>query len=774
MTAREQGAAPGSPGRLGPLRRLPVALVPVLIATLAAIVLGGTVGVAPAAAATDDLRLAVSSTYRVDPAGRAVHVAMAITATNEKPDTATTVYYYDSITFALPLEATAIRATSNGSKLEVTTAKRDEFRRVTIHIPKLYHGKTRTIRQTFDLPSGKPRSASPIRVGKAYASFEAWAWGDPGHGDVRIVMPPGFTADITTIPTDADAQLTATTVGDHTEYVVKDLADPIAWYSTVEATNRDALTVVPITAAGEPIVIHAWPEDRDWVDRVSAILGQSLPDLEHAIGLPWPVTRDLEVTEVAASEIAGYAGFFNSAFDRITISEDLDDLTIVHEASHAWFDGDLFQERWIDEGLADEYASRILAADHLDQEQEGPGAVAPTDKAAFDLNTWRPPDRIDAQSVAYERFGSDASWTVMRRIVDDVTEPRMRDVFKAAAAQTVTYLGAGPAERSGFVADWRRFLDLVTDVGGSTKAEDLLETWVLTPKQDAELPARDAARTKYFDLVREGGDWLPGIVVRKPMSDWRFPEAEVAIADAADVLDARDGLETAASELGLPFPTGLETAYESAASADDLTSLGTEIGAWTDAATAVRTARDGLAAERSPLVQLGLVDTDPDAGYRAALAAFAAGDEAGVMTGTAATVAALAGAEEIGRGRAVMAGLAIALVVVLLLLLIAAFVIRRRRPSPVSVPAGSGAPIAAMAGSAGPTAAEPVGPGGEASWDVPPPPAARTPLWDVPPPPAVVRRLDDPTDPYATLAATPDHVGETQPGAPGAGGAEPD
>jgi hypothetical protein len=53
-----------------------------------------------------------------------------------------------------------------------------------------------------------------------------------------------------------------------------------------------------------------------------------------------------------------------------------------------------------------------------------------------------------------------------------------------------------------------------------------------------------------------------------------------------------------------------------------------------------------------------LFDTDPDAGYRSALAAFAAGDEAGVMTGTAATVAALAGAEEIGRGRATMAGLA--------------------------------------------------------------------------------------------------------------------
>ena len=341
MTAREQGAAPGSRGRRRPLRRLPLALVPVLIATLAAAILGGTVGVAPAAAATDDLRLAVSSTYRVDPAKRAVHVAMAITATNLKPDTATTVYYYDSITFALPLEATAIRATSNGSKLEVTTAKRDEFRRVTIHIPNLYHGKTRTIRQTFELPSGKPRSASPIRVGKAYASFEAWAWGDPGRGDVRIVMPPGFTADITTIPTDADAQLTATTVGDHTEYVVKDLADPISWYSTVEATNRRR----PDRRPDHGIAANRSSSMPGPRIRTGSIA--SRPSSSRAC----PISRmrsacrgrsrgDLEVTEVAASEIEGYAGFFNSAFDRITISEDLDDLTIVHEASHAWFNGE--------------------------------------------------------------------------------------------------------------------------------------------------------------------------------------------------------------------------------------------------------------------------------------------------------------------------------------------------------------------------------------------------------------------------------------------------
>jgi hypothetical protein len=748
MLERELLVPPVRPVRRPGRRR---GLASALVATLAAVLLAGTVGLTPALAA-DDLRVAVAATYRVDPAKRAVHVTMDITATNQKPDTATTIYFYDSVSFALPLEATSIKATSSGSRLEVTTTRRKAFLGVEVAFPNLYHGKTRTIRQTFDLPSGKPRSDSLIRVGKAYASFTAWAWGDPGRGDVRIVLPPDFIADIQTTPADPDAQLTRTSVDGHPVYTVKGLDDPVGWYSAVEATNRDALTDVAVRAAGEPILIRAWPEDADWAKRVSTVLEESLPDLETAIGLPWPVTDDLEVTEVSASELEGYAGFFDSSYDQITISEDLDDLTIVHEASHAWFDGSLFQERWIGEGLADEYASRILAADHPDEAAENPPPVAPTDKAAFDLNTWRPPERIDEDSAAYERFGYDASWAVIRAIVDDVSEAKMRDVFRAAATQTLTYVGAGPAERSGFVPDWRRFLDLVTDVGGSTKAEDLLETWVLTPKQDAELTARDAARTRYVALVAAGADWLPGIVVRKPMSNWRFGDADAAISQAETVLSARDALTSATTELGLTFPDGLEAAYESADSTDDLTGLGTRLAAWTDAAAAIRTARDGLAAERSPLVQLGLLDTDPSAGYQAALTAFEAGDDTAVLAGTAATVAALAGAEEIGRGRATVAGVALGIVVVLLALLGVIVIRRHRRRDRTLVPVVPGAPFPTQA---------------DAASSVPP-------VYDVPPPPVGVLHLDDAPDPYATLAATPDLMGDTQAGVPPARGAEPD
>lgn len=738
-------------------------LTAILIGLVAAGSLAGTLGVAPVEAASEGLRIAVAATYRVDPPKAAVHVTLDATLTNQKPDTATTAYYYRSVSFGVPLEAVALKATSNGSTLRLSTDKLESFRGVTIAYPNLFHGKSRKIRLSYDLSSGKPRSDSRIRVGLSHAAFTAWAWGDPGLGDVRIIMPPDFIATVRTTPTDAGAQLVASSVGGRTEYTVTHLEDPLGWYSSIEGSNREALTDVSIEAAGEPIVIHAWPEDTDWLSRVSKVLKDSLPDLKNSIGLPWPVKRDLQVSEVSSAEIDGYAGFFNSSFDQITISEDLDDLVIVHEASHAWFDGSLFQERWIAEGLADEYASRVLAADHPGTATEDPSPVDVTDKAAFDLNTWAPPDRVDSTSAAYEQYGYDASWTVMRAIVADATVARMQDVFKAADAQTLTYVGAGPAEPSGFVPDWRRFLDLVTDVGGSTMAEDLLERWALTPREDKELPARDAARTRYFALVASGDEWLPGILIRKPMSNWRFADAQTAMTEAETVLSGRDALRAATSELGLAMPGELEPAYESAAAPDDLTALETRIADWSAAAAAIRTARDDLAEERPPLVTLGLFDTDPRAGYEAALTAFAAGDDKAVMAGTAATIAALDGAETIGQGRATTAGVAVG-VTLLLLLLLAIVAVRRRRRRRSSVVAGSPAW----------TSADGPSPGSEGVSfamlsDAPPLPSPDVPSTPVDGAPGFA-----PAEPYATLAATPDLVDDVETGEPGARGAEPD
>ena len=422
-------------------------------------------------------------------------------------------------------EARSVQATSGDRRLTVTTKAHDRFRDVVVRTPRLLYHQTQTTHITFDLPGGKPRSASPVRVGRAYAAFTVWAWGDPGLADVRIVLPPKFSGDVRALPADTRDQLTSTSKDGRLTYAADDIADPESWYATVDIADHDALTDVSLDLGGEDVVIHAWPEDREWLDRVSSVVEASVPDLETAIGLPWPVDRELGISEVSSTQIEGYAGLYDSATDEIQISEDLDEQIIVHEAAHAWFNGGLFAQRWISEGLADEYASRVIAAEG--RTVAGPDTVSSRDKAAFRLNDWPPPSRVDATTRASETYGYDASWTVIRSIVDDVGEAKMHDVFAAAAAGTVAYVGSGPAETSApAVADWRRFLDLVEDVGGSTKAAGLIETWVVTGVQRPQLAARATARQRYDALVAAGSGWLPGIVVREPMSEWRVRHGE--------------------------------------------------------------------------------------------------------------------------------------------------------------------------------------------------------------------------------------------------------
>jgi len=701
-----------------------------LAAGLVAVTLIGTIGARPALGA-DLLRLAVTTTYRVDVAEAAVHVTMDVTATSLKANSATRRFWYDTLSFGVQAEARAVEATSDGKRLRVTTAPRSHHLDVVVHTPNLYYRQTHKTRITFDLPGGKPRSPSPIRVGRAYASFTAWSWGDPGLANVRIVLPTSFAGDVTKWPDDRSDPLFARSKDGQQTYSADGIEEPDGWYATVDVADRAALTDTPLELGREDVAIHAWPEDREWLDRVSTVLESGVPSLEAAIGLPWPVPGQLGVSEVSSSQIEGYGGLYDSTHDEIQISEDLDSHVIVHEAAHAWFNTGLFAQRWINEGLADEYASRVpagLAGSSLDD----PQAVSIRDVAAFRLNAWPPPSRVDDTTEATESFGYDASWTVIRAIVDDAGMDGMRAVFAAVADHTATYPGIGPAETSGLaVTDWRRFLDLVEDVGGSTRAAGLIGTWAVTDTERPQLAARADARKRYDSLLAAGGTWLPGSVVRAPMRAWRFPEAAAAMTEAATVLADRDRLTTATAELGLAFPAALEPAYESAADEADLQALDGRIAGWIRAATAVRSARDALAAARAPLVAVGLLGTRPEAAYTAALAAFAAGDDAAAVAGSSEAVAALAGAEEIGRGRALSIGAVAAAVAVLLLVLVVLwFRARRRRRQALA--------------------------GATAGLDTGPASLAMVAADDDAPTVATAVTPDGAPEPYATLAATPD------------------
>jgi hypothetical protein len=636
-------------------RHAPAPAFRAILALLAAFGLLLAPATAPHARAAEELSLTVASTYTLDPADRAVHVVMDVTARNLKPDRVSdgvvTSYFYNQLSFGIQEEATAIRATSGGSRLNATAAARDRFQALTVRLPRnLNFGQTQRVRITFDLPGGAPRSESNIRVGAAFSTFYAWAWGDAGKSSVTIVIPAGFEEDVIGSP------MTRTSDATTIRLAAPAIAQPDTWFVTVDAERPASLTSDPVVIpGGGRLTVRAWPEDAEWRTKVHDLIEKGLPRLQQNIGLDWPVTGDLGVYEVHTPLLEGYAGVYYTESDRIEIGEDLDDLTILHEASHAWFNGDLFSGRWIAEGFADEYASIVLR--ELGLGRPAPDSVSPSAAAAVRLNAWQHPGRIDDQTTDdRESYGYNASWTTMRALVEEIGIDGMRKVIGAAASKRTAYPGTGAPETVAGVTDWRRFLDLLEEVGGAAGAEALFRRWVTEPHQDEILDDRAAARAAYAALVEAGDGWLAPYAVRSKLDGWDFGRAEAAIDEAEEVLVSREAIEQRVTTLGI-VPTGkLEAAYESATvDLADARELAEEQLATLDA---LAVARGALARERGVFTTIGLIGADPEAEFAAAAAAFEQDDLVNAAEDAADVRTTVEGASEVGRGRAVTAGAA--------------------------------------------------------------------------------------------------------------------
>ena len=432
------------------------------VVALVAVSLLGPAGVSQALAADEELSLASSSSYALVPEQGLIHVTVDVTATNNKPNkvqqtpsgTLTTRYFFDAAAIAVHAEATDIRASAGKRALTTKVTAEDGYTVVQVKFRgDLQYKQSTGFRVDYDLPGGAPRSDSDIRVGSAFATFYAWAFGD--RGDVSIVIPAGFEVETT-------GDTVAENVNDGvTTLTATGIADPNEWYTVIVADRRDSLTRDRLDLeGGEHVVVRAWPEDDEWRTRVRDLLRVGLPVLVDKIGLDWPVEGDIEVAEVHTPLLEGYAGVFYTDEDRIEISEDLDELTIIHEASHAWFNSNLWVGRWINEGFADEYAARVL--DEVSIGGLRPDTVSPTSDGAIELNLWTHPGRIaDADTDQREHFGYEASWTVVRTLLDEIGEESMRAVLAASNANQAAYRGAGETETVTIKNDWRRFLDLL-------------------------------------------------------------------------------------------------------------------------------------------------------------------------------------------------------------------------------------------------------------------------------------------------------------------------
>lgn len=634
----------------------------------------------PILASPDGLDATTAASYVLDPTQRQVRVQVDVTVVNRLPLTPGARYYYAGVNLAIQPEASQIVADEGGAHDKTTTQSRTGYRILTVEFAsRLYVGQTTNVHLTYVLPAGAPRSSSQVRVGAAYATFVAWAFGD--HGTVQVSIPSEYAVTVT-----GDAMTQGSTEGG-LQVLTATANDPGSWYAWIDARNDSALTSQALQLSdGEQVVVRAWPEDATWQQRVVQTLTRGIPALVKRIGLPWPVSGSLSVLEVSGAQLEGYAGFYSPTNEQITISEDLDPLTIVHEASHAWFNSSLFANRWITEGLADEYAFRTLKG--LGVAVDGPPDVRTSAAVAFPLDTWGPPAAIKTRTQdAREEWGYDASWTVVREIVSEVGETGMAKVFAAALAGTTAYVGSGTPERTTLPADWRRFADLAEEIGGGRGIAEMLAPWVLTSAERAQLAPRAAARTAYHQLLAASGGWSPPVVVRMDLDAWSFTAASSAIAEARLGLGVRDAMRSEAAREQLAVPAALETAYEGAANADALTGAVETEQSLASSLQAIAAARSRLAEPRDWIAGLGLVGEDPAGAFARAQEAWQAGNADTAASEAASVEHDLSVAADAGRLRLVaiiVALLALALIAVLGLML-ARRRLRGVRPTPVAV-----------------------------------------------------------------------------------------
>jgi hypothetical protein len=260
----------------------------------------------------------------------------------------------------------------------------------------------------------------------------------------------------------------------------------------------------------------------------------------------------------------------------------------------------------------------------------------------------------------------------------------MRHVLDAVAAGTLAYRGELPPEETTGAVDWRRFLDLVAEVGGSTRATELFEQYIVTASEQSQLDARDAARDRYAELLADSGTWAGPVVVRRHLNDWSFVDAEAAIGEAAEVLALRDTMIDKAVALGIGYPDDVETDYESVDGSFD--EVEAAIGEQIETFDLVDAAIDAEAADDGFFETIGLWGTDVPAAIDEAERAAAEGDHDAARAAAQAALDTVEQASEVGTRRVAIAVGSVLGAVVLVTLLVV-LIRRRRARSDLAVPA---------------------------------------------------------------------------------------
>ncbi len=603
---------------LTPIRRLcHIVLAGVLLSAVITL-LGGSV----AGAQTDDIDSAAVYHYRIDADTGQLQVTAEFAITADKPNRSTnrgvTQYYFTGYYFTVPQEINDLSITQDGVELEFEVLDEDEFGQVldVSFRRNIFYGRTANVDISYTVDGSIPRGEALTRINGAYAGFAIW--GDPTieTSEFNVYLPDGFTAsDVSSYRFEAETIDGEAVLQDSTTSGEADF-----YFELLSLRNDDALVRSELEVDGHSVEIQAWPGDDAWLEFATETVEEGMPVLIDLVGVEWPVEDTLTIAESYSPYLVGYAGWYSADTNVIEVGDELDTHTLLHEMSHAWFNQDLFRERWITEGLADTYAARaaeLISDSEPDGETVGPES-SQFDSAARPLSGW---SRIyNGDSNETESWSYGAAWTVTEEIIDQIGYEAMGEVLTATKDDVISYQGENDPEAAQTVRSWRSYLDLLEVVGGAEDLEEVFADWVMTPAQQIRLDRRSETRPSYEALEERGESWAVPLVVRHEMDKWDFNDVDELIVAAEAVLDVRDETLAVADGFGLAIPADAEESYQDADTDLDQALLAAQ--ETRDATQILVAGIERIDTDRSLTTRVGLIGTDPELLIDEAIEAF--------------------------------------------------------------------------------------------------------------------------------------------------------
>jgi hypothetical protein len=672
------------------MRRVAAALLALLFAV-------GVLAVPPSAAevraATPNLTIVTTARYDVQPAHGRVKVTVDMTVRNRMRDTSTHRYYFDRAFLAVLPGTSGFKLTSSGARPSVAVSRKaKDYTLLRFNLGRrLFSGKSAKYRLTFELRDRGGSATRDVRVGDSLVTFPAWAYATdstPGSS-VVVVFPEGYTIDV------QGSTLPKPTVDGEGRTIFRSgtLDRPLGFYAYFVGDREGAYAArtVKTSVGDEPVevVVRSWREDAPWGERVAGLFERALPRLGERIGLPWPRDGGLVVQEAVTRSTGGYAGLFDPNRGHVDVAYSADDFVALHEAAHAWFNGELLVDRWALEGFASYYA--LAVAGDLEVKATPEELTDALLEARIPLNAWGPIGREDA---AVEDYAYAATLELARRIAERAGDDGLQAVWTAAAGGEGAYqppegsagatAGSGTTggtpraaelERVGGPPDWRGLLDLLEERTGA-EYDDLWREWVARPDDLPLLDARAAARERYDAVLDDAAGWALPRPIRDALRAWQFDTATALLDEATVILEGRDAIDRAAETAGLTPPDSLRTAFEGDELFADATA---EIDAQLLTIDRYEDALEARPAAPDLITQLGLWEETPEVDLEEAATAYAAGDLESSARASEAALLVWLNAAQVGQGRALIIGSVAAGILLALLFGIAALVRRRRR-----------------------------------------------------------------------------------------------